>query len=203
MKDKHEPDKIEPDETDSAPTQAPVTGWQFVAEDTKGNEEKVINPGLKSNAPSKPVNWSEAEFIANHKSIGWFLLLGLAAVIVATLVYIYNHDLVSVIVIGLAAVFLGIVANRQPRKLDYGINDSGLQIGQKFYSYDTFRSFAISNEESVPSIIFIPLRRFMPYITVYYSASNEKAILEVLNKHLPFDNQHRDAIDNLMRRIHY
>lgn len=203
MKDKHEPDKTKSAETESEPTQAPVTGWQFVPESTKGDEGKVINPGLKSDTASKPVTWSENEFVVNHKSIGWFLLLGLAAVIVATLVYIYNHDIVSVIVIGLAAVFLGVVANRQPRKLDYSVNDFGLQIGEKFYSYDTFRSYSISKEEAVSSLIFLPLRRFMPYLTVYYPAHDEKAILEVLNKHLPYDNQHRDAIDNLMRRIHY
>jgi uncharacterized membrane protein len=205
VNDKQDTEAIKQPEIEPEPASETVTGWQFVAEDTPGkNKETAENPGTKlPSAATKPVTWSEAEFIAHHKSFGWYVLLGLAALIIATPIYLYYHDLISVIVIAVAAVALGIVANRQPRIMEYKIDDTGLSIGEKFYSYDNFRSFSVVNEGLVSSLVFRPLRRFMPLITIYYPPKDEKAILGALSRYLPVDNHQPDAIDSLMRRIHY
>ncbi len=204
MNDKQDTDTTPP-ETNPESTQTPVTGWQFVADDPnskKAGTTATPNPEQSTN-PSNTVSWTEVEFVAHKKSLVWYIGLGLAAAVVATLVYIYNHDLVSVIVIVIAAVFLGFVANRQPRDLDYQVDDTGIKIGEKFYTYNNFRSFFVGDEGSISSVVLQPLKRFMPFITIYYPSDKEKAILEVLNKHLPVDNSHHDAIDSLLRRIHY
>ena len=204
MNDKQDTNTTKPKEDEPKSSQAPVTGWQFTAENKPddNNKDRTTKP-FASDTLSKPITWTEAEFVAHHKSLSWYMLLGLAAVVIAVLVYIYNHDVVSVIVVIAAAVFFGIVANRQPRTLEYMVDDNGLQIGAKKYDYDIFRSFSIVDEGSVSGLVFQPLKRFMPLVTVYYQPHNEKAIVDVVSKHLPLDNSHNDAIDNLMRRIHY
>jgi hypothetical protein len=204
VNDKQDNDKTKPSETEPVITPTPATSWQFVAEDeTTRNRQSPAADGELAAGVSKPVTWEEAEFVAHKKSFGWYALLGLAAVVVATGVYFYDHDLISVIVIIVATIFLASVANRQPRTLEYQLDDSGLQIGGKFYSYDNFRSFSIVDEGSVSGLVFQPLKRFMPTVTVYYSPKNEKAIMGVLGKHLPVDSHRPDAVDSLIHRIHY
>lgn len=201
MKDKQDTDTAKHSKTESETSQAPATGWQFVTEEAPAKSGKPAETAEAKSA--KPVVWKEAEFVAHKKTFGWYALLGLAAIVVATGVYFYNHDLVSVVVIIVAAVFLGLVANRQPRTLEYQVDDTGIKIGEKVYSYDNFRSFSIVDEGKVSGLVFQPLKRFMPLISVYYSPKDEKAIMEILGKHLPVDNRRTDAIDSLIRRIHY
>ena len=204
MKDKQDTDNTKHSETEPKATQTPAAGWQFVAEDEPAKGGKLPEAaGTMSSGTSKPVTWKEAEFIAHKKTFGWYALLGLAAVVVAAGVYFYNHDLVSVVVVIVAAIILGMVANRQPRTLEYQVDDTGLKIGGKTYSYDNFRSFSVVEEGAVSSLIFRPLKRFMPLVSVYFSPKDEKAIMEVIGKHLPVDNHRTDAIDSLIRRIHY
>jgi hypothetical protein len=204
VKDKQDTVDTKQSETKPETTQTPATGWQFVAEDKPAkNGKSPEDAGAMSSGTSKPVIWKEAEFIAHKKTFGWYALLGLAAVVVAAGVYFYNHDLVSVVVVIVAAIILGMVANRQPRTLEYQVDDTGLKIGGKTYSYDNFRSFSVVEEGAVSSLIFRPLKRFMPLVSVYFSPKDEKAIMEVIGKHLPVDNHRTDAIDSLIRRIHY
>jgi hypothetical protein len=204
VNDKQDNDNPKPSGTEPATAPAPATGWQFVAEDeTAKNRQSPAADGKLADGVSKPVTWKEAEFVAHKKSFGWYALLGLAAIIVAAGVYFYDHDLISVIVIIVATIFLASIANRQPRTLEYQVDDSGLRIGEKFYGYDNFRSFSIVDEGSVSGLVFQPLKRFMPMVTVYYPPKNEKAIMEVLGKHLPVDNHRPDSVDSLIRRIHY
>jgi hypothetical protein len=206
VNDKQATDETKPNQNEEPKSdQAPATGWQFVSDNSpKKDDKSTTEPKLLSSEAAKPVTWSAAEFIAHKKSYGWYLLLGLATVIIAGMVYIiYNRDLFSVIVIIIAAVFFGIVANRQPRTLDYKVDDVGLSIGEKLYAYDSFRSFSIIDEESASSIIFKPLKRFMPLVTVYYPPHDEKSIVNVISKHLPIDTHQLDPIDSLIRRIHY
>jgi hypothetical protein len=204
VNDKQDADETKPKPSEPNSDQAPVTGWQFVEEERHNKDDKSTVSGLLSNEPSKPFTWSAAEFIAHQKSFVWYLILGLTTIVIAGLVYVlYHHDLFSVIVIVVAAVFFGIVANRQPRTLEYKVDDVGLSIGEKLYAYDSFRSFSIVDEDSASSIILKPLKRFMPLITVYYSPHDEKSIVDVISKHLPVDTHQLDPIDSLIRRIHY
>ncbi|HUD08339.1 MAG TPA: hypothetical protein VMQ52_04625 [Candidatus Saccharimonadales bacterium] len=205
MNDKQDTETTKQPKPEPESNPIPVTGWKFMANDSRGIGGKTVeDPGIMPPAAdTKPVTWSHSEFIAHHKSFRWYALLGLIAIIVAAVDYIYARDVTSVIVIVVAAVILGIVANRLPRTMEYQLDDAGLRIGEKVYGYNDFRSFSMVEEESVPSLVFRPLRRFMPLVIVYYSSKDEQAIMDVLSRHLPLDNHRPDAIDSLMRRIHY
>lgn len=184
------------------------SGWQFEPSDT-------LTPGAKhSPAPSVPahtahmpheqgVAWSASEFIAHQKSFGWYALLVVVAAAVAALVYLLTKDKISTGAVIFVAMILGITAARKPRTLRYELTDVGIGIGSKFYDYGQFRSFAIVDEGAFSSLVFMPLRRFMPLITVYYEPQDEDKIVGMLAERLPMEEHQLDLMERLMRRIRF
>lgn len=177
-------------------TSAPETGWQY------SGESADINT-VAATPVSQPVKWTASEYIAHQKGLVWFALLGLALFVLIGAVFLFTRDILASILVGVAGLTFGVFAARPPRVLDYSVDDRGIQIGQKFYPYHDFKSFAIVDEGPVPSVMLVPLKRFMPPITVYYAPTEEDAILNVLANYLPHEEKQPDAVDRLMSKIRF
>jgi hypothetical protein len=170
-------------------------------------DSKEHSPEKQDEAqPREPreVAWTASEFVAHDKSAGWYVSLGLAAVVVAVVIYLITKDKVSVAVVIVGALVLGVYGGHQPRELDYRLDAHSLSIGDKHHSYEEFRSFAVVPEGALSSIIFMPLKRFALTTTIYYAPDDEDKIVSLLADRLPIDEDHKhDAIDRLMRRIRF
>lgn len=149
------------------------------------------------------IAWTASEYVANHKTTGWFVVLGVAATAFAGAIYLLTSDIISSGVILLVAVIFGVLAARQPRVLEYAVDQNGIHIGNKSYPYGEFKSFSIMQEEGIRSIWLMPLRRFMPGISVYYSPDDEAKIIDALADYLPVENREHDLMDRLMHHIRF
>jgi hypothetical protein len=154
-------------------------------------------------ADDKTISWTASEFIAHQKSVGWYVILAAVTIVIAGLIYFLTKDLISTIVVVVGALTFGIYAARQPRQLDYHLDNQGVTIGSKYHAYDEFRSFAIVPEGAFSSIIFMPLKRFGQLTTIYLAPADEDKIVQLLSNILPVEEHRHDAIDQLMRRIRF
>lgn len=208
---------------DDAHTSPEASGnWQFKPGDTLKPDADVAQPPQpQATAPDSPsdadqdqaepegappgdgVSWTASEFIAHEKGVGWYLALVLATAMLATLIYLLTKDKISSGVVILAAIIFGAYAARKPRTLEYRLDDSGLTIAGKFYDYSQFRSFVVIQEGAFPSITFMPLKRFMPSLTVYYSPQDEQKITDLLADQLPIENRGHDPLDRFLHRIRF
>jgi hypothetical protein len=191
-------------------------GWVFKpgdqsqptpAEDTATPPAQVEAPSSQP-ASSRPdvghVEWTASEYLANPKSTGWFSLLAICSVLLATIVWILTDgDIVSTVVIALVGIIVGVFAARQPHTLNYKIDNNGLTIGEKFYPYDNFKSFSVANDQAIGYISLMPLKRFMPTLVVHYAPEDEDRIAQTLAEYLPYEDHKPDAIDNFARRIRF
>jgi hypothetical protein len=159
--------------------------------------------GSYNDSPGDSVEWSASEFIAHHKSFGWYAVLGLVTVVTGALVLLLTKDKISTGAVVFVAVVLGIVAARKPRTLPYKLDQGGLAIGNKFFDYGQFRSFALVDEGAFTSVMFLPLKRFMPVVTIYFEPQDEEKIVEILSNHLPLETHQLDPLDQLMRKIRF
>lgn len=150
-----------------------------------------------------PITWTASEFIAHSKSVNWYLTLGIAAIVGTAIVYVLTKDKISSGVVLVAAAALGAYGGRQPRQLEYGLNETGLSIGQKQYPYEAFRSFAVMDEGAFSSISFLPLKRFGQLITIYYDPNDEQSIVDLLSQRLPMEPRQHDMVDRFMKRIRF
>lgn len=182
------------------------------------NPSETVAPGATATAPrpapapaapqQQPtsgdgISWTASEFVAHQKSGGWYALLTLGAVVIAALVWLVTKDVVSSVVILFAAFVFGFYAKRQPRELAYRLDGGGLTIAQKLYPYANFRSFGVVDEGAFSSIVFMPLKRFAPLVTIYYAPEDEEAIVGLLSDRLPMENRQKDALERLMWRIRF
>jgi hypothetical protein len=163
--------------------------------------------GMAPNAPEPAaddtITWTASEYIAHEKSVGWYAGLAGVALVIAVLVYLLTHDLVSSGVVVVSAVLLGIYGARQPRQLQYSISPDTITVGSKHFTYGEFRSFSILDDGAFSSIIFMPLKRFAPLLTIYYAPEDEERIVAMLSDRLPMDEHKLDAVDRLLRSIRF
>jgi hypothetical protein len=150
------------------------------------------------------ISWSASEYIAHHKSGIWYLLFGLAVVIgLAAIYFMTDGDILSVVVVATVAAVFAIYASRQPNEQQYSISEQGVTIGNKAYSFNDFKSFSVIDEGAFSSIAFMPLKRFMPVISIYYDPEDEEKIIDTLGQFLPFDHSDADMVDRFMKKIRF
>lgn len=170
--------------------------WQYNQDE--GAEHDQFSP-----ASIKPVNWTASEFIDHEKNSSWFMgLAGLTAVAVG-IIFLITKDLVTAVVIIIAAALFGVTAKRKPRTLEYQIDNVGVVIDGKQFPYDVFKSFSVLAEGAFNSIQLMPLKRFMPPISLYFPPENEQQIVTTLGSYLPHEDRTHDPIDRLMRRVRF
>lgn len=186
--------------TTPSPNNAEQSSWQFHPED-----QLLATPQSSAEASQTgtTVQWTASEFIAHSKSVGWYILLMLATAILAGLVYLLTQDKISAGIVIIVAIIFGIFAARKPRELTYGVDNKGVRIGEKFYPYALFRSFSIVQEGGIESIWLMPLRRFMPIITIYFEQTDGEKIVGVLSQMLPVEQRQVDIVDKLMHRLRF
>ncbi len=173
---------------------APITAEippQFMAEQ-----------GASLDEPESPeVSWSASEFIAHEKSPLWYMGLAAVAAVLVLFVFFLFHDMVASFAIIFVAILFGFLAAHKPRVLNYHVDAAGLTIERKMYSFGEFKSFGVVNEGAFSSITFMPMKRFMPSLSIYYPPENEEDIVNVLSNYLPFAPASHDLVDRLMHRI--
>lgn len=160
-----------------------------------------VDPQMQDNG--REVVWTASEFIAHEKSPSWFAGLVGVSLVVCALVYLITRDIFNTVIVVIAAIIFGVAANRPPRQMQYAVSDHGIEIGRRFYAYTDFRSFSIVDEGALRSIVFMPLKRFMPVLTIYYDPADEDRIGDVLVAHLPMHEHQHDLTERLMRRIRF
>lgn len=200
-----------PEVPQASPAPQPVT---MPAPDLTPPPEASLNHTEEAPTPFEPspapaegsanaVTWTASEFIAHHKSAAWYALLAVFAVVAAATIWLITKDTFAAVVIVLAVAILAGYAARQPRELQYAVDERGITVGRRQYPYGAFRSFSVFEDGAFSSIELMPLKRFSPPISMYYGQEDEEAITNALAGHLPFEPRERDALDKLMHKIRF
>ena len=181
--------------------EAPISHMEEAAsqqlESSRSQNQEATNPD------GHAVTWSAAEFTEHSKTAQWYLIVAIITIVAAGSVFLTLHDKITASVIVVAGLAFGIMGARKPRTLNYILDEGGLSIGQKFYGYDLFKSFSILEGTDTPSIYLLPMKRFMPAITIYYEPKDEDNIVNMLSDRLPIEERHVDPVDRLMHRIRF
>lgn len=177
----------------------PGSGWKFEGEADPGNNGTVSGFQNKSDA----ITWSASEYVAHHKSVGWFASLGLVIASLSLIVYVLSREWVSALVIVIIGLSFGIFGARQPRVLQYALDDRGVHVGDKLYPYNQLKSFSILQEGPIHSLQLMPLQRFMPPLSVYYGQEDEDKIIDVIGRYIPHEERQHDLVDRLMSKIRF
>lgn len=162
------------------------------------------NPAVSTEMDDGTVSWEASEYIDHQKPGGWYaMLVGTAIALVALTYVISSGDYIVTAVIAITAVLFGITAARKPRTLHYAVDQRGIKIGEKVYNFADFKVFSVITDTAIHSIQLLPLKRFMPPISLHYPPSDEDKIVETLGLYLPYQEVSRDMVDRFMSRIRF
>jgi hypothetical protein len=186
------------------PNEQPGSNWTYQPEGNPA-DQTAINQEQPAAAPvntSQPVAWTASEFISQHKNGGWYSMLIGGVVALCGVVYFLTRDLISVIAIGLVIVIYLVLSNMKPKQRTYMIDQQGIGIDGKSYPYSMFKSFSVFQEGAIGRVSFIPLKRFMPEIDIYFPAESGQQIVDVLVASLPHDQRPEHGMDRIIKRLH-
>ena len=178
----------------------PVGEWKFTDDEEISNYQTSSN---KSTEPFEPISWAISESTFQEKSFFWYAALVGGTVIFTALVYLLTKDKITALVIIISAVVLAFYASRRSHEVEYRMDDVGLTVGGRHFDYDSFKSFSVSEEANATLIVLLPLKRFMPALSVYCKQEDQAKILAKLADHMPIENHHEDIVDRFMRKIRY
>ena len=106
------------------------------------------------------------------------------------------------ILIPAMAAALTIYSHRPPRELNYVLSDKGIYINEKLHPMSEFKSFGVVRDESLPSVMLIPVKRFRPALTVHFPAEAGEAIVDMLGGRIPMQEIRLDFFDKLIHQLH-
>lgn len=148
-------------------------------------------------------SWSASEFIAHEKGSLWYVALALATTIIAGLVFLITRDLFSLGAVVLAMAAFGVMAHRKPKTVAYSVGPNGLQANGRVYAYANFKSFGLQDEGTFSSLVFMPMKRFMLPLYVYFPPESRDEIINVLSHYIPFSPVQQGAIDKATHRLRF
>ncbi len=151
---------------------------------------------------SQPIQWQAPEYVQEPRSPWWFIGFWVVALLLMLLAILVIRSWSFAILIPAMAAALMIYSHRPPRILNYVLSGKGLYINEKLHPLQEFRSFGVLKEESVPSLMLIPVKRFRPALTVHFPAKTGEAIVDLLGSRIPMQELSLDVFDKIIRKLH-
>lgn len=177
--------------------------WSFHVESGSADAPPAPDTTPEETHHSEPITWTGSEFISQHKSAGWYLLFFMFIAAVCVIVYVISKEILPVVSIAVMGVLFSIIASHKPRQLQYLIDDHGLQIGNKAYSFNDFKSFSLQKDGAIGYVSLLPLKRLHPEISIYFAPEDEQRIFEALAQHIPNEQRSESAVDKLTKKIRF
>ncbi|HEV7454161.1 MAG TPA: hypothetical protein VGO07_02785 [Candidatus Saccharimonadales bacterium] len=186
------------------PVSEPANDLKFDPDD-HGAPSPFLSPEEEEikKAEEHAVTWTASEYIAHHKSPAWYGIVAAATVALAAATFLITRDKISAVTIIIVGILFCIAAARKPRVLTYKLDKDGLTMGQRFHPYGEFKSFSIMREGAFANVDLLPLKRFMPMTSVYFSPENEDNVVDTLSEHIPFEERSHAIIDRFMRNVRF
>ena len=147
----------------------------------------------------KEIRWRALEFEYHHKSVSWYWLTAIIAIILVAVALWLGNFLFALFVI-IAETLIVFWGYRKPLELEFTLDESGLAIEEKkFYPYGVLEGFAVRSGE----IIFKPKNRFMSYLKIAAVPADIGRIKSFLANRLSEFEYEESLIDHLGKILRF
>jgi hypothetical protein len=152
--------------------------------------------------PGQSFSWQASEFIHHEKSFSWYVILGLItlALVIAAVV---TRQWFSIAVFATMTAAVVVYASKEPRVLNYRLDNHGLTIDGKTSSYASFKSYSVQQDTNWHVIELDPTQRFSPRVSVIFDTADLDKITAILDTKMPRADRQPDWIEKLTRSIRF
>lgn len=190
----NEPDKTESDKITEMYAPEP-TPDETPADDSVYTRKHIADE-------NDPIHWSANEYIDNEKNGAWFVFFAVIVLaLIASDIFLIKSYTFSILVV-VMAISVIIMSRRPPRSIEYTLSgNQGLYIGERLYHFSEFRAFGLIEDRGQHLIMLIPIKRFSPSVTFYFSTDVGEKIVDILGARLPMESRKLDVIDIIVRKL--
>lgn len=163
----------------------------------KNMQDEVIKLKIRDGNAPEEISWQVEERQTNLKRGEWLWALAIVGFAIVVFSILFKNYLLIVIV-ALAAFIVYARKVKRPETHDFRLDNRGIAIDEKLYSYENFESFWIfpGNE--------IALRRkhhLMPLLIVPFHGREETEIRKIIENHLPESEEEESFLDLLQKKF--
>ena len=146
---------------------------------------------------SDEVSWQIEERPINSQNREWLWALAIIGfAIIFFSVMLKNYLLI--VITALAAFIIYASKNKNPELHHFLLNNEGLYIDEKFYSYKNFESFWIFQEKD---IALRRKHRLMPLLIIPFHGEEEPNIRKIISDHMPESEEEESFLDLLQKKF--
>lgn len=192
-----------PPESAPLPSDVPLTvvAPTLSKETSEEPATTTLDQSTSSLPTQEPVQWQAPEYLHHEKNPLWFISFGVIVIALTAAAIFLIQSWTFAILIPVMAAALIAYSHRPPRAMEYVLSGKGLYINDTLHPFAEFKGFGVIHEETAYSLVFIPVRRFRPSLTVYFPEEKGEAIVDLLGVRLPMQPLKLDAFDKIVRLL--
>jgi hypothetical protein len=148
------------------------------------------------------LEWTASETDYSHKGLWWYLALAVIIVALVATAVIFKLWLGIGVFLAMGLT-IGVYAQRGPHTQTYRLDDQGLTVEGKLYTFDKFKTFGVISDASWHTIDLESTARFMPRLNILYNDADFGAIVDRLADNLPRQDRSPEAVERLTRWLRF
>lgn len=165
-------------------------------------EPSVATAPVAESSGLAPYSWRASEYIYHAKPASWYLGLWLlVAIVCGGLVYLQQWLSIGVAI--MMALAITIYTRKEPRELNYRLDDHGVTVEDKTIPFMQFKSFSVAQEMAWHEVDLEPIKRFVPRLTLLCDSDELPQVETILAAHLPRDDREPDWVERTSRRLRF
>ncbi|GEM_PF-2427631 len=170
--------------------------------------DEVIKLKIRDGNTPEEISWQIEEPDHLPKNAEWFWALGiLALALIVFSILLKNYLLI--IIVALASLVIYVRKNKRRELIDFRLDNDGLHIDRKFYSYENFESFFIfpahidlesgTTTLGEREVAFRFKKSLIPLLIVPFHNNDETSVRKIINKYLE-ENEEKESFIDLLRK---
>lgn len=150
---------------------------------------------------TEPIAWNAPEGVRIQRGAVWYVLFAIILAGLMALAILVFQNWTFAILLPIMAVALFVLSNNNPQTINYAISPKGIYIADTLHDFSEFRAFGLLHENDQHSILLLPVKRFSPGLTIYFSEAEGEKIVDMLGARLPMQEIKPDALEKFIRLI--
>lgn len=150
---------------------------------------------------TEPIAWNAPEGIRVQRGAVWYVLFAIVLAGLMALAILVFQNWTFAVLLPIMAVALFVLSNKNPQIINYAISPKGIYIADTLHDFSEFRAFGLIHDNDQHSILLLPVKRFSPGLTIYFSEAEGERIVDMLGARLPMQEIKPDALEKFIRLI--
>jgi len=130
------------------------------------------------------MSWSDYEHEHEKRGSDWYWALGIIAISASLTSIIFGNFLFALVIL-IAAITLGLLANRPPKIVEFIITDKGFAIDDDLYLYNSIIAFCINESGDHPVLLVDTQKTFSPHLVISLEHADAEEVRDMLSHFIP------------------